>query len=885
MYLHFIHKGSSRLVVEIYDDASDTPPRLLQQKIVNRYTEKDVRWLANVTNWGLPETNKQLVEFCEQDIEEEAGFEIDPPQELIESWTATQNLPPEQPPFILHVRELTQLKKYGKTYSNVDVCEVLRAALLDTSTPWKEPILDWLDIDSLCCLDIDYHGVEAPPADVIATLVSSLKPQPFCWHQSHGGGVKLYYVAHPGYSAIELASVAGMMWVERHPYATFDLIKSSRHPSYPRTRDQKPAVCAHNEIQYTYGAGDVSSLKRLLTTEVDPSDVEELLSNYGWTMGEMLPHYKCLIDSGGSSDEQKESVFVGDKGLFCHRCQQRGLSGPGGNIPGFVSYASLLSGTDGRLRTMVRNFVHLDHAKIVLSNLYPNIPVKVLETIYRVMLKIVHNPDDPRIYMALSAGRGFIRTAGQWVTLDGVTSLAEGLAQYVKSLPVTLVPREDGFAQNIPVTTALLNSGDISNYGYYDITFLRGCKIYGQFLPYPHTETIKVICRKELENVQPKYLSALRRMPSDEAWGLIESIFPGINRTYVKLLIAAKGASEGRLAQCPFLMVTGVSSAGKSTTVHVAAGICGDKADEPTFYPDVMRFRASLMDAARSSGFVCVNEIFKMAERSHLSYTQALDPMLSLTEDSRSHVLYVGSVPFGRLPVFVFTDITCPDEILQDYQLARRFTFFQLHESIEWTEKLVENHIRPHEIRLISPEHALAADTILSEVIDEFFTVPTPLSVIAQKLNVATTGEIRRTNPEVDASLQVESDDDLDVRADVKELLLKFYHTVCDAPPISGSDAGRYSAHCGWKKIDRAVSSDILTIWNDLCDGTDKNLWGQSRAISAQDWRKLLKTDYVVVCDIKRYQNRIIYLRFRSNDSPKFPMWINGEKKEYPKKK
>lgn len=135
-------------------------------------------------------------------------------------------------------------------------------------------------------------------------------------------------------------------------------------------------------------------------------------------------------------------------------------------------------------------------------------------------------------------------------------------------------------------------------------------------------------------------------------------------------MIAAKGASEGRLAQCPFLIITGVSSAGKSTTVHTAAEVCGDKADEPIFYPDVQRFRGSLMDAAKTRGFVCVNEVFKMSDRAKLAPTQALDPTLSLTEDSRSHVLYVGSVPFRRLPVFVLTDINCSAEIMQDFQLA-----------------------------------------------------------------------------------------------------------------------------------------------------------------------------------------------------------------------
>lgn len=866
MLLQFIQKTASKIAVEVYDNDSS----LLQQRLINRYQERDIRWLATVAQWEVAETNQAVAKFIEGS-EDAAAFDFEPPEELVEAW---KNLgkPVEETdvvtaPFLIHVRELTQPKQYAKSIKDVDPGTALERAFAD-STQWKEPLIEWADIEQLCCLDIDYHFVTPPTPERILEVVSKLKPQPFAWHYSHGGGAKLYYLSHPGYNALELASVAGMQWVDIDPRATFDLIRSTRHPCFWRSRDKKPAPCsAPDQVYYPRGSGDVSGIKRLLTDDVDPEDVEILLQSKGWNIGQTLQHNLCPIEATSS---HKECVFIGDKGVFCHICAAKGY---GGKQAGFLSYSTMIHGADNRIRSMVKNFVHLEQARIVLENKYPNIPANVLADIYRVMLKVVHNPDDPRIVQAMLSGKGFVRIKGQWVTADGNTSVTEGVNQFVRSLPAVMyVGKGDDGPEMKPDTSkwlSMINGGDLSHLGYHDISFIRGCKIYGQFLPYPHNENVKVICRPEFDKCRPQYLPPGRRMKEEDAWKLLESEFPGINRTYVKLLIAAKGASEGRLAQCPFLMITGVSSAGKSTTVHIAAGICGDKADEPIFYPDVQRFRGSLMDAAKTSGFVCVNEVFKMSDRAKLGPTQALDPMLSLTEDSRSHVLYVGSVPFGRLPVFVLTDINCPPEIMQDYQLARRFTFFRLDSSIEWSSTLVERGIRPHEFRLISPEHAAASDTILSCVIDEFFQEPTPLAVIVNRLGIGTT-KTEESN--------ADSTPEMDERSELKATLRSFYNAVISAPALTGTDAQRYNPKSGWKKIDRMATGGILDIWGSLCDAPSGPLWCRSRVCDAEDWGKLLKLDFPVVLDIKQYQGRILYVRFRSTESSKLPKWLNGKR-------
>ena len=865
MFIQFLHKGTTRLAIEIYDNDSG----LLYQQLISRYSRKDVTWLSRLVKWSTVEVNQRLQQFCEgTDTEQIHEIEID--QNVLADWTRTDAQPTEHP-FTIEVRELTQLKQYARKVSGTDIGELLRQAF--ALPDLREPLLEWDSRDKLCCLDVDYHYVDPPTAEELESYASSVEPAPFAWHPSHGGGAKLYYISQPGYTALELAAVAGIHWLAYSPTATFDLVKSTRHPCFRRSMDNRKAPCESvDDIHYVYGSGDVSGLKRMLASEIDSDDVTEYLERNGWTYGQIIPHIYCPLNP---VPYYKDTVFIGEKGIYCHHCQAKGI---GGKNPGFVSYTTLIRGTDNRLRNMVKHFVHLEHAKIVLNNLYPSIPDNILDIVYRIMLKIIHSCDDPRVDMAMYAGRGFVRIKGQWVTNDGTTSLTDGLPRYLQSLPAVLHPAENGFSTDVPAFTALSNAGDIAEYGYYDVSFLRGCRIYGQKLQYPHFEVVKVVRRPEFENCPPTYLTESRRMPIEEAWKLLEQEFPGVSRTYITLLICTKGASEGRLAQCPFLLITGVSSAGKSTSVHIAAGICGDKADEPIFYPDVLRFRASLMDGAKTSGFLCVNEVFKMADRSKLSYTQALDPMLSLTEESRSHVLYVGSIPFGRLPVFVLTDIECPREILQDYQLARRFTFFRLDSGVDWTHTLVNRNIKPHEFRCISPEHALAADTILSDIIDTHFSTPTPLVEIAKKLGIAHT-PVPNNNEPTPADSTGETGE-LQERLDLKEQLHKFYLAVIRMTPSTlGQHEARYNSAHGWRVIDRNTDNEILNTWNDVADGQQAIEWTRSRICHAEDWGKLLRVKFPVVLDIKVYQSgkRYLYVRFRSTDSTRTPKWINGE--------
>lgn len=873
MLLSIHKKTADRFAVEAYDESNaivGTP------RIIHRYKDKDVKWLAslNPQEWTLSEVNNILFELSEEG-ESERAFEIDTSRdefELLYEGRAdevnTDNVKPAtittEQPFTLMLRGLHQLKKQGRTFSNVEPGETLKQAFHHADPDLVEPLIEWYDTRFLACLDVDYHDTplaQRPDHEELAKIVGKLKCQPFCWHPSHGRGCKLYFIYKPGYTAEELAAVTGFQWVEVDTRATFDIIKSTRHPCYTRMRDGKaePApLKLSKEIHFVYGSSDVTYLKRILNSELELTDLENLLAERGWRMGQTLPHSECLIEP---SDSKKDNVFVGEAGLYCHRCASRGLGT--GDRPGFYPYSKIALGkTDNRLLQMVRSFTHLEHARIVLENLYPRIPIRTLETIYKCLLKIVHTADDPRIGRAMTAGQGFIRSKGQWVTLDGTSSIAKNIQPFVQTLPCTLIPTDKGFRTNVAVSTALQNTGETERYGYPSVTFIRGCKIYGVHLPYKTDEIIKPVVRKEFARTPPRYVPRMKRMPSAEAWNLLNDVFPGIEPNYVKLLICAKGAAEGRQAQCPFILVNGPSSSGKSTTPHIAAGLCGDKPEEPTFSPFPERYRANLMDAASNTDFVIINEVFKEAARARLAPTQALDPMLTVTEDSRSHKLYIGSVPFGRLPCFILTDITCPQEVLEDVQIARRFVFYQMRKRIFWEKNLIDYGIQPYQFRLISSEHSAAADAILSEVIDQFFTERIPLSEMAKRLEI---GSLDSHSNEVD---------------DRTGQLVQFYHAVCNAPSHTDKKyIPRFSPLKGWKKVDRIQQSELCELWEDLCDDA-KTTPGYitSRRALAEDWNRILGITDVNIRFEVRALAHCLFVRFVSTDSARNPSWINGQK-------
>src|SRR6266566_5313269 len=138
----------------------------------------------------------------------------------------------------------------------------------------------------------------------------------------------------------------------------------------------------------------------------------------------------------------------------------------------------------------------------------------------------------------------------------------------------------------------------------------------------------------------------------------------------------------------PMLFLSGPTGSAKSSTVVLAAAMCGDSNHSIIWSPNLDRVRGGLLEAKQSGSFATFNEILKDGTGAGQSLLQTMDFCLNLTEDSLSHKLYVGPVPLGALPVCVWTDTSVPAELKEQAQLARRLIHCHLPRQVDWSTGL-----------------------------------------------------------------------------------------------------------------------------------------------------------------------------------------------------
>src|SRR5262249_27180811 len=251
----------------------------------------------------------------------------------------------------------------------------------------------------------------------------------------------------------------------------------------------------------------------------------------------------------------------------------------------------------------------------------------------------------------------------------------------------------------------------------------------GQHMDYPDPDRITAVAPNDLlrpesmASYRPRYIKPGQRMSLDQAWQVYERYFPGLVHNFLLVQIAAKGVSEGGVGLPPIILVTGPSGSAKSATVTLAAATCGDTSTEVLWSKEQERFRQAIKSGIDAGSFVSVHEILKDALRAGLTPVEALDPILTLTPASTSHLMYVGPVPLGRLPASTLTDIFCPQEVRDDVQLARRLIYVRLPSRVDWETPLT-THAGGKGIeafRTFGQEEADAANAVLSHVIDRYF--------------------------------------------------------------------------------------------------------------------------------------------------------------------
>ncbi|MFO0931037.1 MAG: hypothetical protein U0736_29065 [Gemmataceae bacterium] len=572
--------------------------------------------------------------------------------------------------------------------------------------------------------------------------------------------------------------------------------------------------------------------------QVDPAAVEDWLAARGLERGRRYPHESCPIDPHAGS--HGDPVVVLDGGVFCHHCNADG--------DGFRPWHRLLPAMGvSVLEVLVRNFAHWPHAAIIIEQLL-GLQGKLARLAYSSALKAYHGADDPRIPSVFTAGKDMIRQVGRWTTEDGAETYPRGINAIIRRLPAVQykVQTADGPAVGISdekVERFSKTPVDLGPYGYPPVLVIPGVRVYSQHnaIDGKFTRAVPAADYRHRPDIAPRYLESAQRMPLDEAWGVLESVFPGLRRDYLQLCLAAAGCSEVSRGQPYYVLATGPSGSAKSTTPRLAAGILGVQPRSIAWTPSPERWHQALAEAADVTSLVTCNEYLKLAMRHGMTAKQALDPFLELEVGVAAHRLYVGPVPIARLPGLVVTDVRAPADLADDRQIGRRFVYAHLSSRVEWNGPCqAAGFGDAARLRFGGSQLVAAANAILSDLIDVYFSWPQSLAQIARQL-----GFPLLENAELGGGTQD---------------LLDLFAAVCAAQPPLAADANRFSG-AGWKVITRGSENDLARAWEKVCDSG----WISSRRCEAEDWAHVLHTHTTgeIVCDVRPHGQSKVGVRFR----------------------
>ena len=637
----------------------------------------------------------------------------------------------------VQVTHLTQapVKIRGMNQKDVEAHEYVSfsEALRCSTYPVSEPLITWSGMDTLCAVDGDYHGFshdKRPDPEYLRGRLAALAPVPLFIWITHGRGIRLIYEAREGYLASELASVGAARLLQLEPLATMELKSETRHPLYP---NDKGKMCS--PIETRVPDTDCSAIFGWCgeKNETDETKIQEWLDENGYMLGGRYEHDRCPVDPGTPS--HGTPVVCYESGIFCYGCAGHGIR-RGTKAPGWFPYTIFVGNpSTSIIACCVKNFTHWEHARFILKA-YHALSESIRKGCYSALLKH-HWGNDPRLSSVFNAGRDVLRYNKRWGTLQGEMFTATRSDAIVAKLPTCHYIDSEGKVKVDGERVArLLQPTSLERYGYPYLRPVWGLPIYSHTLipKYPYE-----IVMYRGPGEPPQYIPKDQRISEETAWARMQEAFPGINRKAIKLLIAAKGCAEADGTFPPFIFLTGPTSSAKTTSVTIAAAICGDKVKSIPVIPDDQRIRASIMEAKDSGTFVVMNEAIKTGNRRDVSKTAAIEFALSLTHDCMNWKVYVGPVEMGSLPVMCWTDVHIPPEVKKHAQLARRIIEIHLDRSIEWRGSQKDTGMgRAEDLRVAGEEYVEAANTILSSVIDEFFSSPATFEEIANRLGFTT---------------------------------------------------------------------------------------------------------------------------------------------------
>jgi hypothetical protein len=721
----------------------------------------------------------------------------------------------EEKQLILRVRPMREPQANAKEFKTWQ--EILTASL-----DMIDPVIEWDDRAQMAALDVDFHEYDMdnrPTQERLNYVISCINPRPILYWLTRGRGYRLIYCASDGFTADEFAAVASIGIREIDQGCIIEIKRSTRYPP--------------GNVSSSSATADVTALQRWFTeTTYDPSELQRWLNEHGYVIGERYEHDKCP----GNPDNRiaRRPVSVYPDHIYCHLCSR------------YFSFASLVGKRNlSNLHKAVKRFVHWQHAQYLIEE-YTGLTGEIAKLAYSAALKLVHSTDI-RIPSVFYAGQDLLRMPSHWITPNGESLRDSSLGPTISTLPAC----QNVEGKAIPSLVNLFTQPiDLTKYGYVPIMPIWGIRL----APKPedsHDPYINVVmqnpCFNQGVDKRPKYLpSARRRFDGNMAFRLLGDIFPGLCANVVKLYIAAKGIADSEFGIPSMVIVSGPTSSAKTTTVNVAAAICGDTVHPVRGLKDEMRLRDAISAGKNKGGFVMFDEIIKDARKDESSIVESLSFALNLTPNSLSHKLYTGAVPLGKIPVLIFVDTYVPTEVTKDAQLSRRLIHVHMSSRVEWNDSIQAARIGKIEyLRLHSEEIAHACNVIISEVIDECFGEPQSFLNIAKYYGF-------------------NSLENSEFAEQSREELVAFYQTVCAAPGIEAENDKKRWRGPGWKLIDRDKQNELVEAWEMMCDGMKKDQYINSRKCTEIDWQKILDADTPIVVEIYPHGMHRLAIRFRS---------------------
>lgn len=731
----------------------------------------------------------------------------------------------------------------SSVFTGSSPAEALEAALREE--PEVESVVRWDGQKEMCAVDLDFDRDGLQFTELLVAL-DGFQPQPcFAW-TTHGGGVRLVYVAAGDHTAEEIAAVAASNFVALHPHASVELKHETRHPRGPG-----PGGTLCSEVSRRQQTFDRRTIAKLLGVRVaTDAETAQWLEERGLELGQRYDHAACPVapsDRGG-----RRPVLVGENGVMCFVCEAAGVCS-GSSKPGFFPYAHLCGSRQSTvLYSMLENGTHWEHAKFFVPNVLGTVAPFARLVYSAGLVEFRGRHDADRCFVA---GRDFVRMSDRWTNCCGEPYHGD-VKPILAQLPACSFVDENGRVRvDRGKTVVLSQSFDLTKYGYPSAEPIFGIEMW----PNENRPGRVVVQTRELSAdsaapLRPMYECTAQRTPEDRVKDEFNACCPGFRWEFLLLLIAARGVAEGAASEPPMVFVTGPTGASKSLSVFLAASVCGDRNTEVVWCPNSDRLRQAVVDATSSGTFVTFNEVLKEANTHAAKNGSAMNFVLNLTPDSMSHYMYVGPVRMGKLPVFVWTDTELPESIKRNAQLARRLVHVHLPSAVDWEKSLKDSGVfHPKRFRVSSERRARVANAVLSHVIDRFFRPPVTFEEIARSLGF---GRM------IDSQEAEEG----------REALKTLFETTVAAPEISGVDCVRWKGR-GWKVLSRDVETPLREAWATVAD--PENFFA-SRAASEADWQRVVGLREPTKLEVRVHGARIA-LRFRSESGGRTSYRTNGE--------